>query len=531
MLSVSNEWRAMFEKNLVSEALIKFDIENYGILTKRDVFSYTFKGKVNAVSQYYPEITARVEVIMREDYLDFNAFIGKYVDIYYGFVINGSDEYVKALKLYIDDIAVSDDGTRATFTLKSILAFLTENLSIELPIDEAEMVAQNYNFTKFLNDALANYSYVKSATTDYYYRHFNPKVTLGNALQEMCFTNLAYFSVNSDGDIVIKNLPTSYNSFNIKQINILNYPKITKQDVQRTFSSIWFNPNDDDVAKGNANASFEITTTTAVGQNYRGTKTIYFEQDGLWTTDDLMNVIKISGNGTLVSASYTQKHNNYAVIGVVSTAYNTTFQIEPIGYSYNSYKQNVRNTTTAFSVNITTSAQSSAISNWLSYYFAPKKEISVNVRHNPMYELMDYVFVGNSFNYMFIEEMNVTFKGSYQATLKGRCNTSVALYPTISVYSNYAYITIFNQNDYIEMLYMEDGNGDNVTYNTWGIIESINPHSGKQWSNFTFSASDTKPKLGYYLYLKSQGQLDTDVYVYTRDNFKKIKALLLEKDI
>ena len=233
MLSVSNAWKQMFNGNLIGEALIKFVVQDYGTLTRADIFSYKFSGKVSAITQEYPQYNATINLVMRNDYLNFNNFIGKSVDIYYGFIINGSEEYHKALTLYIDDMEISDDGRVATWYLKSLFAYMTKTISVWLYTQYYDnSITWRYNFTDILYELLnvqSSHSYTHTGSSNYNLRFFPSKITLGEALQEMCFMNCATLYVDSANTIQIKEM--SFNSFELfNEHNLLNYPHITKAE-------------------------------------------------------------------------------------------------------------------------------------------------------------------------------------------------------------------------------------------------------------------------------------------------------------
>lgn len=426
MLSVSSAWKAMFKGNVVSEALIKFVVEDYGTLYKTDIFSYSFKGNVSTITKEYPNYSATLKLVMKNDYKTFSNFYGKYVDVYYGFKINGSDEYVKAIRLYIDDIDVSDDGRTATWFLKSILAYLTDTPSIALPNEEA--VIDNFPFSDFVSNYMSAYSTHIGGSNDYYYRSFPSKITLGEALQKLCFVNCKTLYLDSTNTIQM--VEKNYNpTYILDEINLVNYPHITRGDIFNNVDVDWLDLSDTNLEITNVGV-YELTTTGSGGV-FNKQQTTNLSQKSLLILTEACYAQKISGTGALTGYTITSNKNDKTTMGVSSSTNNNTFNFYLGGYQYSDFVKTQNGYTSVFDININSQAQANKIKTWLTNYLSDNRRIELKMRFDPSIELQDVVLTSKAKRFV-VEEMQLDFKGSYQGTIKGKYLGTYALKPIVS---------------------------------------------------------------------------------------------------
>ena len=234
----------------MNEALIKFVIQDYGTLYKTDIYSYEFNGANRFLCDDYPKYEAILKTVMQPAYKVFNNFYRKKVEIYYGFKINGSDEYVKALTLFIENIEVSDDGRVATFTLKSKFAYLTTTLSGMLLYNSYPSGSFTWyaHFDDICQEAFGSGygDYTRAGGLDKYVRFLPTKITNGNAVQQQAFLNCCYLKLLSNGKFYINENIIDANKSSIDPLNILKYPHYTKMEYPTTVVVDWFDMDDYD---------------------------------------------------------------------------------------------------------------------------------------------------------------------------------------------------------------------------------------------------------------------------------------------
>ena len=497
MLVVSSAWHDQFNKPIVNEALIKFIIEDYGTLYGTDIFSYTFKGSASPISNKYPTYEARLELVMRNDYLNFSTFIGKSVEIYYGFKISGSEQYAKAQTLFIDSIEISDSGRIAYFNLKSIFAYLTKTISVQLySIDNGGTITYTNTFRTFLSSQLTGISYSESGTNNSKVRNFPSKITLGQALQELCFVNMRSLSLDKDGQIIIKD--TDYGNVHyFNGLNITTYPHIEKMDMPSDVVIDMLDLSASTNSISNiARQTMEISYHAPV---YRGNFTIYCDNDGAFITKDTI------AYATQPSGTITESFDIYNdhIVASANGSGATDFDYEIGGFAYNNYANTENGKTTIFNVNIVSLIHRVYLDTHITQYLRPQQTCEIQCRFDPSFELLDNITTNNGMK-ITIEELNITYKGSYKARIKGRYDTYFADPIVQSVYTSTQadewYADIYNPNPDQMSLKISSSQGVDTLL--------INGHETLRINN------ENCPSLDASMYASENGNLDTDVYCW-----------------
>ena len=524
MLSVSTAWNNMFKKNLIEEGLIKFVIEDYGTLYKKDIFSYRFVGRNHFLCDEYPQYNATMVAVYRDDYLNFNNFIGKKVEIYYGFKINGSEEYVKALTLLIDNIEISDDGRKATFTFKSKLAYLTDTFSILFYVSQLNGTLHFYNtFEDFVYEHICNWrqsEYIKAGGRDDNVRIFPSKITLGNAFQKLAFVNCCYIKLTADDKYYINDKcvdkPVNY------PINILKYPHYTKMEQPTIVVVDWLDLDSPDNYQ-----------TCSIGYDYVSVSR-YDQATHTWNGSTSKNMDNSSifvlwetcTTETSLSVSYgaiDMYNDRYELYGQATSIGNIEFK-NIGGYQYNNFYGVENGKVSIFDINIGSQAQADDIQAHVADYLSTQKEVELELRINPAYELLDELYFDNTNKRVIIEELTISFNKSFSGRIKGRFNDAfvapVATTPTISGSGNTrkAQTTITNNNEFpisiSNDLFFADEYGNEFSPNLVSLFESIDPDGG------TYTYSETALIHGdFYNAVSSynSNNLDTNFYI----GFKK----------
>lgn len=421
MLSVSNAWKNMFSENLISEALIKFVIQDYGTLYKTDIFSYEFNGSNRFLSDEYPEYNATLKVVMRDDYLNFNNFIRKQIEVYYGFVINGSDEYVKALTLYIDNIEVSDDGRVATFQLKSGLAYLTDTFSIELYASYKDgSIYYYYDFSGFLYSVIGSGNYVFASSTNKSIRFLESKISKGNALQELAFVNCSYIKLQSDGKFYINQDILNANAYTIDPINILNYPHYEKMEYPTTANVDWLDLDNTDNLQISTIGSDTLTPAyQPIPAQWQA-----YSQRGIDNTSifALYGVSKqsISSSSFIINSGRINLYNDQYEISLTTSGGGGFVDYTINGYQFNNFYGVSNNQVSIFNININDQTHANLIKSRVETYLSTQKEVELELRIDPSIELLDKVYYANDFKCLIVEKMTITFNGAYRGKISGR---------------------------------------------------------------------------------------------------------------
>lgn len=519
MINVSNAWKQMFNGNLIGEALIKFVVQDYGTLTRADIFSYKFSGRVNAITQDYPQYNATINLVMRNDYLNFNNFIGKSVDIYYGFIINGSEEYHKALTLYIDDMEISDDGRVATWYLKSIFAYLTATEQIELPqyLSDIDNLF-HYDLPHFCSNHLSHtYSITGSIRHDR--RALSPRITIGEALQELSFVNCKTLYVDSANTIQMKEM--SFNNFELfSEHNLLNYPHIAKADKTTNVIVQWFDPNDTELTYTDVKEA-DIIAITKVGYNWVGSQKVPLDQDDLFILTDFCSNAKTGGTGTITNYNIGSHYNDEVNPNIIATASATSSLFKVRGYSYSNYVNIQDGYFTIFNININSQTHANQIGSWVSSYLSGNQTIELKVNFDPRFELLDCLITNKNKRFI-IEELTIDYKNSYNATIKGRYWGDSLIAPKVEIdhYSDHDYsIIIKNPNAIAVDLYIEYSGGT--------LYFQLDP-----FENF-YMDDNHYPQLMNSFQAKAYQDLQADVYCYFENpetGDPSDNAIILEAD-
>ena len=526
MLNVSNAWKQMFSENLVNEALIKFVIEDYGTLYKGDIFSYEFKGHNRFLCDDYPSYNATLKLVMRSDYLNFNNFIRKSVEIYYGFVINGSDEYVKALTLFIDEIEVSDDGRVATFYLKSIFAYLTDTFSIDLYTSFSNgVLSYDTYFVDFLNDVIGSTNYTINEIENEKVRFLPSKISKGNAFQNLSFVNCYYIKLQSNGKFYLDS--DVIDRYSIDKINLLRYPHITKMEYPANVIVDFLDlDNTIDVQVSSiATGGYIDVRWDNVSSSFQGD----YEKDidNISVLLDVLFVQYTIDNNVITNKTMFVK-NDHCRINMIGSGVANVRNMSISGYQFNNFYGVVDDNVSIFDINILDQAQATLIQNRVETYLSTQRECEISLRFNPMIELLDVVYFANDERCILVEDMTITFNGAYKGTIKGRYDDTY-IAPVVSDVSlgNTSYSFKLTNNNLFETIAIyEDELGNSYTM---GAITIQQPNTTETYSqNYNAIIGTLKDKAK----AKHDGNLDVNIYVrWSKGSSKSEKALLFARDV
>ena len=501
MLSVSNDWINMFNNNVLNEALIKFVLgNNQYTWTKKDIFSYSFKAKNRYLCDEYPEYNATIVVPTQSNFINnYSSYIGMKVDIYYGYVINGSDEYVKAITLYIDDMTISDDGRTTTISLISIFAKLTSTVSWELTRQSgSSAISYSIRYSDVVYDCFNDYQIVLS--DDYYIRYLPSKITLGNALQELTFINRAYLKLLAD-DYVVVNMYVA-NKLPHNSLNILKHPHITKMEQPSDVVVSYIDLNNTD--------NVEIIDIATVRMDFSYVPSIQkwrciVNKD--WNNSFAFVDWKICYRDNLTGATPSDEsiiiNNDFFEITALSSA-DSDYYFHLRGYSFKDYTEYVDGKTTIFNFNISNQTHANNIKTRVQDYLSTQKNVELELRINPALEMLDLIYYENNYKNVIIEEMDIDFNGGYRGRIKGRYDDKT-LTPTVSGayifhYGEYA-IVFTNPYPFPLTIYVDYNGGDYFTFD-------IGANATKQITDDDF------PELSPYTQDKEAGHLQDDIFCF-----------------
>ena len=504
MLPVSNDWINMYRNNLLDEALIKLVFTGGRTLLKTDIYSYKFKGKVSIINQEYPYYRVEVETPQSFDVSN----IGNTCDIYYGLKVNGSDEYVKAIKMIVYDVVYNYLTKRYTILMHSKLDTLVNTFSIDL-IEQSVDVASGSvtsttfttTFSSFLYQQLGSGNYTLSTLYDFAIRHLPPKISVGEAIQRLAFINAGTFYWGNDDKIKVISNPQYNNLIEYPRINFLQPVILTKNDLPTSVAVDYVNFNDIGTQKTDFGEDNISGVYIPASQRFRFDK-YYSKNDDIVINANAFtrDTITIPSNLDETITIYNDKVNV-----LVGDANQFDYSLYMSGFIVRNYISISTNQISIFDVNITNSTHASRLRNYVSSYTSFREKAELNVRFNPMYELLDTIYFGEdddyaSMRYMVIEEMNIEFNGSFRATLKGISGLGIRSPIIVDYYWQSAnwYFEIANPNPFPVTLVVESSEGSaNFTINGKGTI--------------TLSSSNASQVLSNAILEKQHGTLDYDV--------------------
>jgi hypothetical protein len=524
MLPVSNSWNSLFYRSVLNEAIIKFVIEDYGTLYREDIFSYEFRGRNRYLCDEYPSYEATIEAVMRNDFLNFANFIGKSVEIYYGFIINGSDEYVKALTLFIDDIEINDNGRIATFSLKSIFAYMTKTISMEL-YQQIGTDAPTYSntFSSFLSSQLTNYQYTKLSSQNGNIRFLPSKISLGEALQNLVFVNRNYMKLLSDNTIYINEEIASANEVRFSDLNIIDYPHYSKIEQPSDVVVSYFNP----LASTNSTINVcEETMIISGSQQHQGSFTTEYDNQNAFIYWQACKRSRLTSQNTnIYNERLVVSNDEIFVSGGADVDVNYDFAVN--GYSFHNFYNVENNKVAIFDINITSPSD---VEYRVSSYLTSQKEVELSLRINPAFELLDKIYFKSGYEFMIIEEMTITYKGSYRGRIKGIYYDEVEqpIISNISITSNQFSMNIENRNDVkCEAVFFAEDTRLYASSDYHVMVDANTTIAYKERTqlalfNIIYS----------YVRQKRNGTLAVDVYVaFKYGLYTSSKVLVLEKDV
>lgn len=540
-------WDNFFKEHLLPEALIKFEIQDYGTLYKTDIYSYSFKGRSRWLCDEYPSFKAVIKAINRPEYSNYEDFIGKSVVVFYGFIRNGNDDYKEAMKLIIENLTISDDGRIATFELNSSFSKYTNTFKVRLQGIETEANFNTYVYTKFLTDMSNNGlgSYTRHSTGNYSYRTLPSKITVGQALQEMTFLNCACMRLNYSYSMDREQIKIEGDMFDDPinyPINILKHPHFEKIAHSSVVVVDFYSRADlrmEDAQYTYATERLMTTDNSGVSYYpYKKTKTIYFEMpDGVYlstwfvwhsvayTPDGMAQATRCSGD-----VLDTTMYNTQMGINALSDVYGGSVDISISAVSYKNYISYEVDKTSIFHINITSQTQADAIKSRVENYLSSQKNIELQLRINPAFEILDTLFYDDTHKRVYIEELDIDFNGAYKGRVKGVYKDDF-LPPVITHLafdSSKGEWTLKNNNhDFAVKPAYEYEDGTQISSAT--LLTQISRNGGTKTTNAYYSPAllDIEKIAKKY----NQGKLDKDVYVYfKKDNGRSEHILLLNRN-
>lgn len=534
MLSVSNAWKNMFNNNLVGEALIKFDIENYGTLYKTDIFSYEFRGQNHFLCDIYPQYNATIKAVMRNLFYDFNYFKRKKVEIYYGFVINGSNEYVKAQTLYIDNISVSDDGRVATIELKSGFAYLTETLKNQTLYTSYPSGSFTWflSFYSLCNDVFGSGNWIDDSGLNKNVRFLPSKITSGNAIQSLAFANGRFIKLQSDGKYFLGDQIKSVNTAFGNKLNILKYPHYTTMEYPTSVVVDWFDvENAVDYQISNIGSMFTFNTSyhpNPLPSSRWGQGEMDFDNENVFLLWGQLQYTAVDFNDQQTPMSYTSaslsiyndKISFYYKVDV--SGHNATIKnINIRGYNFRNRYEIIDEQVSIFDINFNDQAHANAIQSRVADYLSSQKEVELDLRFDPSIELLDlFYFNGLSPKKMIVEELKITFNGSYRGQVKGRYDDLI-IKPDVDIdhYSDHDFtFYVENLNPFPVDLYIEYSGGE--------VVISMSANEFLEINNNDY------PELLSSFQAKAYQDLQEEVYCWfeTQDGDMSDNVIILEAD-
>lgn len=166
-------------------------------------------------------------------------------------------------------------------------------------------------------------------------------------------------------------------------------------------------------------------------------------------------------------------------------------------------------------------------------YISYNKVITFSCRVNPALEPLDYVWIDNEIGNIFIEDITISFTGSFKGTIKGKV---VGLFDPIV--SNYSYTYIDSDIGYRAKFDIKNDNGKDFALKFYADntqFDPFNPTNVPANSTLTYYEDERGSASDFYYYAKDKndGTLTHNIYVVFKygDGRESEKVEIIHRDM